>query len=170
MLANPKHEKFAQGIADGLKQVDAYEVAGYPRSPSAASQLARSADVQVRIQELISEKQAMADEIGDDIDNLPNELTRDWLVKTLMKNVKLAQNVGQIAPANKAVEMLAELIGLSFKKPGQAVKQDSTSEADERPELDLNKMAEGMGQLGAILEAKEARAAAKIETEEVTEE
>lgn len=163
-LKNPKHEKFASAIVDGMKQVDAYEVAGYPRSPSAASQLANKTEVQVRIQELVSEKQARATEIGDDLDNLPNELTREWLVTTLMKNVQLAQKVGQIAPANKAVEMLAELIGYSFKKPGGAVKPDDEKTADDG-NFDINKMSEGIGQLGNILAKREAAAKAEDEAE-----
>jgi len=167
VLANPKHERFAENIANGLKQVDAYETAGYPRSPSAASQLSKRPEVQQRVQELISEKQAMADEIGDDIDNLPNELSREWLIKTLMKNVTIAQRAEQIAPANKAVELLAELIGLSLKKPGAAAAAKSTDEDDDKkPDLDLNKMSEGIGQLGQILAAKEARAQAEQEVVE----
>lgn len=163
-LKNPKHEKFAQAIVDGLKQGDAYEVAGYPRSPSAASQLANKSEVQVRVQELISEKQAHASEIGDDLDNLPGELTREWLVLTLMKNVQLAQKVGQIAPANKAVEMLAELIGYSFKKPGGAIKPDDEKPSDESG-FDMNKMSEGIGNLGEMLAKREA-AAKPVDEEE----
>jgi hypothetical protein len=159
VLKNPKHEQFAKHIVNGLKQVDAYEAAGYPRSPSSASQLENKPEVQDRIQELVSEQQARAGEIEDDIDNLPDELTRDWLVKTLMKNVQLAQKVGQIAPANKAVEMLAELIGYSFKKPGAALpKEGDEPGKDETADVNIDKMSDGMGKLGAILAEREQRA------------
>lgn len=152
MLANPKYESFAKGVADGLKTVDAYEIAGYTRSPSAASQLRAKPEVAQRIQELIQERQAERFEEGDDVDNLPSELNRDWLIKTLIKNVGLAQRAGQIAPANKAVEMLAELIGYSFKKPGGPSKEDSPgSNRDNEDEIDIDKMSNAFQRLAEVL-------------------
>lgn len=158
VLANPKHEAFAKALADGLKMVDAYEMAGYTRSPSAASQLNNKPEVQQRISELISEKRARSEEFDDDLDNLPSELSREWLIKTLMKNVSIAQKNGQIAPSNKAVEMLAELIGYSFKKPAQnptaedeAAKNNDKEHADN---LDMDRIGNAMAQLGKLLPAK----------------
>ena len=152
VLANPKYEQFVIGMVDGLKTIDAYEIAGYARSPSAASQLRAKPEIQQRMQELIAERQATREDEGDDLDNLPSELNRDWLIRTLMKNVALAQKAQQIAPANKAVEMLAELIGYSFKKPGGPAKDKD----DEEPEtnVDVDKMADAFSKLAEVTKAK----------------
>lgn len=169
-LANPKWEKYAQGRANGLKQVDAYEAAGYARSPSAASQVEARVEVQNRIAELIAEKQAAGIDAADDIDNLPSELNRDWLIKTLMKNVQLAQHGNQITAANKAVEMLAEIIGVSTK-PGKNKGGGSDDDDDEQKgeEFDLNRMADNIGKLGDVLAEKERRAIEKGEEPEAEE-
>lgn len=159
VLANPKHEAFAKAIADGLKMVDAYEMAGYARSPSAASQLNGRPEIQQRISELISERQSRSESHDADLDNLPNELNREWLLKTLMKNVTIAQKAGQIAPANKAVEMLAELIGYSFKKPAN----NPTAEDEEEKEkekahadrFDMDRLSDGLAKIGSIMPGKE---------------
>lgn len=164
ILSNAKHETFANGVADGLKQIDAYERAGYPRSASAASQLFNKAEVQARIQEIISEKQHLADANGDDLDNLPSELNRDWLIRTLMKNVMLAQRAQQITPANKAVEMLAELIGYSFKRTITPKEADEAN--DKKPDgLDMDQMAAGLAKIGSIM-AKPAPAGNGAESDE----
>jgi hypothetical protein len=154
VLSNPKHETFCHGVADGLRQIDAYERAGYPRSASAASQLFNKAEIQGRMQELISEKQDIAAANGDTIDNLPSELNREWLIKTLMQNVLLAQKASQISPANKAVEMLAELIGYSFKKPVAAQTSDD-GDPKKPADLDMDKMAAGLAAIGRIMPPKD---------------
>lgn len=153
-LSNPKHEAFCRALADGLKSVDAYEIAGYARSPSAASQLRAKPEIGQRVAELVQERQAAREEEADDIDNLPSELNKDWLLKTLMKNVEIAQRVGQIAPANKAVEMLAELIGYSLKKPTAPLKGDEEDEEKAANDLDLDKMSNAFEKLAAALPPK----------------
>lgn len=160
-LTNPKHEAACHHVVNGLSNTAAYEAAGYQRSPAGASQLFARPEIKARIQELLAEKKGIIQELNDDIDNLPSELNRDWLVKTLMKNVKLAQQEGQISAANKGVEMLAELIGLSIKKPGAVSKQDDNVDDDgkAKPELDLDRMADGIGKLGEILERRDRKAA-----------
>lgn len=154
ILSNSKHETFAAGLADGLKAIDAYERAGYPRSASAASQLKNQPAIEQRVQELIQAKNDIAAENADDIDNLPSELNRDWLVRTLMKNVVLAQNARQITPANKAVEMLAQLIGYSFKQP-TTNKDDDDSGSTKQPEgFNMDAFAAGLDKIGSLVSNK----------------
>jgi phage terminase small subunit len=51
-LKNPKHEKFAQGLAQGLSQLEAYSSAGYnPHAPNACSLAAKPSIVE-RVAEL----------------------------------------------------------------------------------------------------------------------
>lgn len=162
-LENPKWEVFAQARADGMNQIDAYEHAGYPRSPSAASQLNNRPEVLDRIQEIAVEKaeQRRAETEGE-FDDLPEDLTREWLLKTLMKNVAIAQRAGQIAPANKAVEMIAEMIGISFKNKTANVGDNTieTTPANREPAFDFDRAAEAFKHLANVLPSEKDRAPA----------
>lgn len=51
-LTNPKHERFAQELAKGKTQIEAYGNAGYRPNPSAASRLADDAKICERLAEL----------------------------------------------------------------------------------------------------------------------
>lgn len=154
-LANDRHERFARAVADGMRTVDAYEAAGYPRSASSASQLKSRPEVSARIAELMQEDLDRRAADDDDMDNLPSELNRDWLLRTLMKNISIAQKQGQIAPANKAVEMLAELIGFSFKKPTPPPAPGDTD--DDAPDLDMDRFSDAFSKLATVLPAGDAK-------------
>lgn len=52
VLSNAKHERFAQGIAKGLSQTDAYAEAGYKGDRTAASRLSTNVNVTRRVAEL----------------------------------------------------------------------------------------------------------------------
>lgn len=146
ILASPQHEQFAQGLANRLKQVDAYEAAGYPRSPSSASQLAAREEVRNRVTEIIAERQASAEQREKDDPNQPVEhFDRDWATKMLQRNITLAQSGGQISAANKAIEILLDLHGMTGKKkPGEEEADDKPSE----PAIgDLAKVMQGLEHL-----------------------
>lgn len=52
VLENPKHERFAQELALGRTQVEAYETAGYKPSDSNAAKLAGKPEIQERVAEI----------------------------------------------------------------------------------------------------------------------
>ncbi|MBP0484660.1 terminase small subunit [Sagittula salina] len=52
ILPKERHEVFAQRLAAGASQVDAYEAAGYKRHAANAARLAANPDVQARVAEL----------------------------------------------------------------------------------------------------------------------
>jgi hypothetical protein len=54
VLDNPKHEQFAQELAKGKTQVEAYELAGYRANEGNASTLASNPEVQGRVKEIKS--------------------------------------------------------------------------------------------------------------------
>ena len=56
ILKNQRWELFAQGIARGLTQGEAYVQAGYKRSPSAPSRLFENVRIKERLQELVGRK------------------------------------------------------------------------------------------------------------------
>jgi phage terminase small subunit len=52
ILSNPRHEKFAQGLAQGKPAIIAYEQAGYKPDRGAASRLSAKVSIQARVAEL----------------------------------------------------------------------------------------------------------------------
>jgi hypothetical protein len=52
ILSNPRHEKFAQGLAQGKPAINAYELAGYKPDRGAASRLSANVSIQARVAEL----------------------------------------------------------------------------------------------------------------------
>jgi phage terminase small subunit len=55
VLANPRHERFAQELAKGKSQTDAYEAAGYKPNRSHATRLVTKGSVKDRVAELVSD-------------------------------------------------------------------------------------------------------------------
>lgn len=62
VLKNQRHELFAQALAKGASQVDAYEQAGYQPSRSAATRLAADVSICERVAEL-AERSAARTEV-----------------------------------------------------------------------------------------------------------
>ena len=52
-LANPKHERFAQELAKGKTADEAYRLAGYKASRSAASRLSANVNISTRVKEIL---------------------------------------------------------------------------------------------------------------------
>lgn len=63
VLANPKHERFAQELAKGETQDAAYVSAGYKSDRGAASRLSANVNIQARVAELL-ERAAAKTEIS----------------------------------------------------------------------------------------------------------
>lgn len=53
VLSNPKHERFAQELAKGKSQIEAYGIAGYKPSEQHACRLASNGKVSQRVTELL---------------------------------------------------------------------------------------------------------------------
>jgi phage terminase small subunit len=52
IISNPRHEKFAQVLAEGKPAINAYEMAGYKPDRGAASRLSANVSIQARVAEL----------------------------------------------------------------------------------------------------------------------
>lgn len=61
-LSNARHERFAQALAKGMSQADAYVEAGYKASRSAAARLAADVNICARVAE-IAERVAIRTEV-----------------------------------------------------------------------------------------------------------
>ena len=106
MKLTPKQEKFAQAIFRGMRQTDAYAHA-YDTQADRVSlavrgyELAHNPKVRDRITEL---QQLVTDQ---------ELLTRSQAVQESLTNLELARQEKQIAAANGAVKLAAELSGLT---------------------------------------------------------
>ena len=160
-LRNVRWELFAQKLSQGMTQIDAHEAAGYPRSSSNSSTLAKNPAIRDRVQELIDEKsQAERDELTQA--NLPHivapggklspediGITEEWLVRQLMSNIANAQRDGKYKEANTAIEMLGNYFGGLFspKNVDKPKEGNKGEEAERKAGLDdlMKRMAEGLG-------------------------
>lgn len=99
-LQNPKHERFAQGLAKGKSASEAYVDAGYRESRSAASRLSTNVNVVARVAEL------------QDIGSMRAEITLESLIREAGEIQEAAKRDGQYAAATSALTAKAKLAGL----------------------------------------------------------
>lgn len=104
VLSNSKHERFAQELAKGATQTDAYTKAGYKPSEQHASRLARNGKVRDRVAEL-QERGAKRCEI-----------TIESLTQMLIEDRTFAKSLGQSATCVSAVNSIAKLNGLVIER------------------------------------------------------
>ncbi len=103
-LTNGKHELFAQGLAKGKSQTEAYAKAGYAPSEQHASRLARNGKVQARVAELRERAAARV------------EVTVQSVAQQLLEDRALAHTAQQAGAAVSASMALAKLFGLVVEK------------------------------------------------------
>lgn len=106
-LTNPKHERFAQELAKGKSQAEAYAEAGYAPSEPNASRLTSNDKVRARVAE-IQERGAIRAEVTI------ATLTAD-LLRLRDKGEKLADAAG-LSVARNSVMDIAKLNGLVIDK------------------------------------------------------
>ena len=90
VLSNPKHERFAQELAKGKSQSEAYELAGYKPDSGAASRLSGNVSVSARVAEILSRAADRA------------ELTVARVVENLERIATKAEALGEAAGLNVA--------------------------------------------------------------------
>lgn len=106
-LSNPKHERFAQELAKGKGQAEAYAAAGYAPSEPNASRLTSNDKVRARVAE-IQERGALRAEVSI------ASLTAD-LIRLRDKGETLADAAG-LSVARNSVMDIAKLNGLVVDK------------------------------------------------------
>lgn len=114
LLANHRHELFAQGLFQGLSIIQAYADAGFSRNDTNASRLRANARVVARVAELQSRSVASVN------------LTKEWIIEQLIGVVQDArkQDKPDSAGANKALHLLGLELGMYIErkevgKPGE---------------------------------------------------
>ncbi len=103
-LANAKHERFAQELAKGTYQTEAYTLAGYEHSEANASRLTRNDKVMTRVADL---KAAAAERMICTIHDIAAQLDEDRL---------FARELEQAGAAISATMGKAKVLGLLTEK------------------------------------------------------
>ena len=110
VLTNPRHELYAQGLASGLTQEQAYIKAGFTPEPGASAQscasicLSRHEEIKGRVIEL---QQGYA---------VATVLDRPSATRMLLEDRETARSLGQMGPAVAATMGAAKVNGLIVDK------------------------------------------------------
>jgi hypothetical protein len=125
-LKNARHEVFAQEVAKGKSNTEAYEIAGYRDGKKNAHRLGTDKGILGRVNEILAEReyihgQATADAIK------AAALTKEWVIEMLTQNVAKAMQAKAVlnddgepigeysyqgSVANRALELLGKELGM----------------------------------------------------------
>lgn len=125
VLPNPRHERFAQELAKGKSQTEAYAGAGYKPSDQHASRLARNGKVSGRIEEL---QNRAAERAEITIVSITDRLTR------IADKAEALKEAPGLSVARQASMDMAKLHGHLKDKgeSGVSIKYDFSGLDDER--------------------------------------
>ena len=128
-LQNTRHEAFAQGLAKGLGNSEAYRKAGYDSAPGAAAVSANRLLKDANIRSRIDEIRAEADEMDREATAKACEalsIDKQWVMSRLVENANRAMQAVEIrnqdggtgeykydgAVANRSLELLGKELGM----------------------------------------------------------
>jgi hypothetical protein len=134
ILHNARHERFAQGIAKGKSQHEAYQYAGYSRDAdpkdvrSNAGHLARRPEVAARIEELLRKQ---ANRVGVTVDELLLEL--DEMFKLAKRVKQPSAGVGVVVAKAKLLGLITDKVEIegNLRKPARRPTAETTMTMDE---------------------------------------
>ncbi len=167
-LPNAKHERFAQGIADGKPVYEAYRQAGYKAHRGNSSALRAKQHISERVAELLKQKgDALFQPTAKAIEKL--ELTKTWVLTRLIENANRAMQASEMegpegerlgsfvyqgSVANRALELLGKELGMFIdrKEVGQPGDFDDMAADELRRSIatDLEKLGEENPPLAAL--------------------
>lgn len=100
VLRNPRHERYAQGLAAGQAKPEAYKLAGY--DGKGHRQLDKQPYIQQRVRELLDMRSKRA------------ELSRKDILDRIYQDWELARKLGQVPAALKAAELMGKELHKMF--------------------------------------------------------
>ena len=150
VLANSRWERFAQELAQGKSQTEAYVAAGYKGDRTVASHLATKRNIVERVHELKSATAARA------------AVTRESILRELEEDRALARKLNQTAAAVSATMGKAKVAGIVVDRkevgaPGEFEAIEKMGVNELRAFIDVAAQAIGGG-LDASTEGGSARA------------
>ena len=134
VLKNPKWERFAQELAKGRSQVEAYERAGYKPDSGAANRLSGNVSIQARVAEL---QNKVAER---------TEITLQSLLEDAERIQRGAERDGQWTAANAALQSKAKLAGkwIDRHEHGAAGAFEALSDAELLVQIERDSLELGM--------------------------
>lgn len=117
MLKNHRHERFAQGIAQGLPATDAYIKAGYKArgksAGNAASRLLENVGIQKRLAEIAAELESRAIATAEEIQKFLTSVMRGEVTEQLLtRDGDLVTAQANVRDRTKAAELLGRAQGV----------------------------------------------------------
>lgn len=158
-LANAGHEKFAQNIAKGMKQEDAFEDAGYTRNNGHASRLKGRPEVKARIAELQAERRAQVPAVAssDPVPMCENPTTlaemgidKRWIANAYRAIYDDAKSLGQLNVANTS---LAALDKMREKEDAALGRKDEDAPPNK---IDINALGTVLDKVAGVIAASKA--------------
>jgi phage terminase small subunit len=108
ILSNPRHERFAQELANGVSATEAYERAGFARNRVSAHRLKQKPNIGERVCELLKQREHInAQATAKAIEK--TALTKQWVIERLMSFAKCAD---KDAASVRALELLGKELGM----------------------------------------------------------
>jgi phage terminase small subunit len=122
VLSNARHERFAQELAKGRSQTEAYELAGYTGDRTAASRLSTNGNIKARVQEIVGRVAERT------------EITLETLIGYAEEARRLALRIEQPSAVVAAVKEIGVLAGLRVEKS----ERKNTTDVRELTDEELN--------------------------------
>lgn len=170
VLKNPKHERFAQELAKGKSQAEAYVTAGFKPNRHNAATLARQQHILDRVEFLLAEREEIhAQSTAKAVERV--SLTKEWVLTKLVENAERALQAKQAtnsegepvgdfkyegSVANRALELLGKELGMFIdrKEVRNVSEFDEIDDADTLRQRLIERATEaGAGDLAAALAA-----------------
>lgn len=149
-LHQPKREAFAQNLAQGMTNIQAYTEAGFRPNHGNASLLSRHPKIVARVEEIRKEIQRRLQ--PQDFD--PDVVDRGWIIAELYQQVLMARDAGELKVANEALTQIAKITGYLANgpgsnariPPGEKTERDTTIIAGKAKEVsDIHSFIERLG-------------------------
>jgi hypothetical protein len=118
VLRNPKHERFAQEIANGRSLVDAYKAAGFKPDFRNAKRLRDRKDIGQRVDQILTDRERRAT-LSTERAIEKAAITKADVIGMLIEDRALARANVQASAAIRAAELLGKELGMFINRTEQ---------------------------------------------------
>lgn len=126
ILSDPRHERFAQNLAAGMKQGEAYEKAGFKANRGNAARLNADENIRTRVAEILRGRETFLQDVSK-VAVEKTGLTKAWVLDRLRENADRAMTSEPVRDhdgnptgeytyqgnvANRALELIGKELGM----------------------------------------------------------
>jgi hypothetical protein len=111
VLRNTRHEAFAQAVANGHSALKAHEIAGFFPDRANAGRLRHRDDISQRVDEILATRTKAVDKALMSAAERAG-VDHFWVLRGLRRNAVLAARRGDVAAANRAMELIGKHLGM----------------------------------------------------------